>query len=390
MLTQAQLEMRQKGVTATDAAKLCDTVEGQGAYDVFLDKVTPLEQKPDVDNKFMRRGRRLEPYIAGNYSEITGLELADPAKTFQHADHPWMMATPDRFSMTQDGAWKRVVECKSARWTQRYYYGEPGSSDVPLHYLIQVAYQQMVCGGLVQDQVADLAVQFGLEIDDCEIFPIPRDAELEGFIEEAVGRFYKDHLEPFLRDGTLKPPAQVSGSERASKALEAMYPAKEKNVLEVGGEYLAMIRSLHDAEQSAKQTERDKATAQNQLKALMGELGVTGIKGEWGKIYWSAVKKEQVDWEQLALALRDAAVMEPAHYQAALDAHAIRQVDWKGVVEDLLDAEVGHRLPPEQTQALRAEHTTDKSYRRFVPYWAKEWFEQEGEETEDGQAEAGE
>jgi predicted phage-related endonuclease len=88
-----------------------------------------------------------------------------PAATFRSQQFPYMIANLDGL------ADERVVEVKNVRTAEGW--GEPGSDDVPLVYLLQVQHYMVVTG----KPVADVAVLIGGS--DFRIYEVPADPELQ-------------------------------------------------------------------------------------------------------------------------------------------------------------------------------------------------------------------
>lgn len=97
VLTRAEwLAKRRELITASDvAAILGEDVFGRSQLSVYAEKVEGVELVPTVR---MRRGIRLEPYIAGEYAEVTGRPVfgAGELALVVHPSIPWLAATLDR------------------------------------------------------------------------------------------------------------------------------------------------------------------------------------------------------------------------------------------------------------------------------------------------------
>jgi predicted phage-related endonuclease len=111
----------------------------------------------------------------------------------------------------------RILECKTANPFAQSDWGDPGSDQVPLSYLVQCVWYMM----LTNIDRTDLAVLFGNA--DFRIYEITRDLELEQMVLERAVSFWENHV---LRD---RPPAATSesdyktlfGKSTVSKSVEA-------------------------------------------------------------------------------------------------------------------------------------------------------------------------
>ncbi len=127
-----------------------------------------------------------------------------------HPEYPYMHGHIDRFILDgsapligEDGriTASRILECKTANPFTQSDWGEPGSDQVPLSYLVQCVWYMM----LTEIDRTDLAVLFGNT--DFRIYEITRDLELEQMVLERAISFWENHV---LTD---IPPAAKSESD---------------------------------------------------------------------------------------------------------------------------------------------------------------------------------
>jgi putative phage-type endonuclease len=128
------LALRRRGIGSSDAPAVVGVSPYRTPLEVWAEKVGLAEPE---ENEAMRWGRLLEPVIAEEYSRAVGQQLWDPRAIYQHAEHAWMLATPDRLATPM--APRIVIEIKTrAMWRQ--------DDDLPAHYRVQVQHQLAVLG----------------------------------------------------------------------------------------------------------------------------------------------------------------------------------------------------------------------------------------------------
>jgi len=103
------LEERKTGITGTDIVAICGLNPYKSAYDVYVEKTTAIQEKPD--NVYMKMGRKLEAVICELYEEESGQVLTEPnPKLIRFSKNPLMIGSPDRY-IGADG----VFEAKSTQ-----------------------------------------------------------------------------------------------------------------------------------------------------------------------------------------------------------------------------------------------------------------------------------
>jgi putative phage-type endonuclease len=172
------LAERRRRVQSTDAPALCrlapETWHVCTPLHVYHDKLGTLPAQAETAP--LKSGRLLEGVVAAMYEEETGRALNDPqGKIMVDPARDWMGATVDRFAADNS----RIVELKTTRFMERGEdgWGEPGTDQVPPHYLVQVQHQMAVTG----HRLADVAVLVGGQ--ELRVYTVERSAE---FVERLV------------------------------------------------------------------------------------------------------------------------------------------------------------------------------------------------------------
>jgi putative phage-type endonuclease len=267
------LETRKKRarcITGTDIGAILGLNPYKTGADVWMEKKELVEI--NIDNEFTRWGNKLEDVIAERYSEVTGHAL----KGSEFISQGIFGGTPDRLCADDESI---GLEIKSAGWRQAVHYGEPGSDQVPNHYLLQCVWYMM----LTNRSRWDLAVLIGG--NDFRIYTILRNLALEAHIEaEAEAwwqRFILGNIQPDLTQGQYAKAYLSNHYLNNNGKMIATSPEIEKIA-----EQYAKVKEKIDA------LEKVKETCENRLKAFTGEHDGTG--NDLFKFTWKQTKSSQV------------------------------------------------------------------------------------------------
>lgn len=135
-------ETHASGFGASEAA----AVVGQDPYctpwELYHRKTGELPEKEMGGSIHLRRGVHLEPFIVAEYQRANpGIPIEYPMGTFRHPVHEFMLATPDAGLSELQG-----LECKSVGWRLADMIGEPGTNQLPPHWILQGQQQMAVMG----------------------------------------------------------------------------------------------------------------------------------------------------------------------------------------------------------------------------------------------------
>jgi putative phage-type endonuclease len=208
-----------------------------------------------------RHGHEDEPKIAAWFESHMGCTLEDPGEytVFEHADHMWLFATPDR-TLKDD-----PVEFKSPQNdAQRKEFGD----DAPLKFQIQLQ-AQMACMGRTQGWI------------------VARTCPERVYHYEYDPQFFEDTLPYLMRframiiDGT---PPEPSGKPEDARVIARLHPEDPGTVIDLPGfdidvellsEYVFDTiseygHSLEALRLCAKEAERMYEAARQRLMLAMG------------------------------------------------------------------------------------------------------------------------
>lgn len=149
-----QTWLSSRKIGSSDAAAACGLKSfGRGRPELILEKAGLLAGPSESEE--MESGRDFEPIIATRYERNTGVKLLIPdPMMYESSRHPHMTATPDRLVAGE----LKVVELKAVFYGDRSSdvtnkWGEEGTDEIPMNYMMQVQHQLAV----LDAEVADVA-----------------------------------------------------------------------------------------------------------------------------------------------------------------------------------------------------------------------------------------
>lgn len=174
-LTQEQIEIRRTGIGGSDIAAALGQSRWKSRLELYLEKIGEFQTK---ESEAMYWGTIHEPNIRQAYCDRERVSVETPELAFRHPSHEFLLYHADGVTSHD-----KVFEAKSSATTQGW--GEPGSDDVPLEYLLQVQHG-MYCTGYSE---ADIAVLF--HGNKLEIYRVPADPELQEMMIDGAREFWQ-------------------------------------------------------------------------------------------------------------------------------------------------------------------------------------------------------
>lgn len=144
-----------------------------------------VEPEPEKDQH--RRGHYLEPAIAAWFADQHPEYLVVEGGTWQHADRPWQIASPDRLLVEAAGhdeveyGVRDLLEIKSARDAEEW--GRQLTDEIPMHYRVQAVWQM--------DTTGARRVRFAVLTSylDFREYVVDYDADEAAFVRERAAEF---------------------------------------------------------------------------------------------------------------------------------------------------------------------------------------------------------
>jgi len=220
--------------------------------------------------KRMNRGKRLEPFIAGEFSDETGILVEDPGDyaIYRSNDKPWMGASIDRVAVHPEfGPIPLELKAVNGRFRSEWDDEEP-----PLKYVVQCQHQMYVTG-------TDHCYLVGwIGGDELAVRLLERDDKFLSAMLPVLEAFWR-HVE----DRTMPP---VDDSEATKAILGMIYPRDDGDEVSLPIEAAEWDRELLEVKDSLKQLESRKTLLENQLRAAIGEASKGVLPGGGGGYSW--------------------------------------------------------------------------------------------------------
>ena len=274
-----RLPVERPWIGGSDLAAVCGLSPYEAPIDVWLQKTG--RAPPKETNLAMRIGILAEPMLGILYEEATGETTRAPAECI-HPKYPFIKGHPDREIWHK----RKSCELKTGNIFTAHAWGEPGTDEVPMHYLVQ----ELLYMSLRNDDEGAMAVLLGG--NDFRVYRLHRDQALEERLIEMAVRFWTDHV---LAD--VPPPPD--GSEGMSEYLTRRYPKSVGDLIPSTPEIEALAATMREAKQAREGWENIEALAKQKLTVLVGDA--RGVKTEAGSFTYTPRKGDlRTDWKAVA------------------------------------------------------------------------------------------
>lgn len=281
---------------ASEAAAVCGMSPYSTPLHLYLQKRKELDKVfTDDQRERMDFGLKLEPIILEAYAQRQDVQVEAGQPMFFHADHRWMACTPDAVAFSDSSEWG--IECKCTNW--RMYdasgegidaFGEDGTDQVPMIYLLQVQWQMAVMGW---DRV-DLPVLF--DGSKLRIYTVLRD-------ETIISMLIERGADMVRRIATGNPPDPTWEHDGTKDALRALYGNKDSGEVELEEDHDLWWWQYQELGGQIKELESRRSVLYNRL--IAGMRGApTGLLPNGQKLKLTEVKESLVTQEDV-LALAD-------------------------------------------------------------------------------------
>lgn len=275
LLTRDQwLSLRKIGIGGSDAGAILGVNKWKTPFQVYLDKVEPLDEDDSTISEAAYWGNELEDLVAKEFEKRTGKKVRRNNKVLQSVDYPWMIANLDREIVGENA----ILECKTAN---AYLAKEWEGDEIPGSYIVQVQHYLAVKGA----EKAYIAVLIGGQRFIWK--EIPRDETLINILINEESRFWNRHVKE------LVPPA-LDGSSAAEKFIKERYrETNPEESIDLKAKYTNEIDELLEVKAKIKDLEEIAGTIENNIK---NELG-TAEAGYTNKylVTWKSVTSNRLD-----------------------------------------------------------------------------------------------
>lgn len=253
MLTDAQRAARKIG--GSDIATIMGLNPYRTARDLY-DEI--MGTKPPFEgNEHTQAGEVMESAIADLYALRTGRELRRSNITKAHPTHDFLTANIDRLVVGE----RRIVEIKNVGRNGAKAWGEPGTDEAPVYYLMQVHHYMLV----MDYPCADIVAYFGG--GDLGIYPVERNTDIDRAIIEAASKFWACVQ-------TQTPPELDLNHPAALDTLKRIYPGTDGEKAEGDDMLLAWSKVERDAAAMVTRYEKVQEGARARILDAMGEAAM--------------------------------------------------------------------------------------------------------------------
>jgi len=180
MLSDEEICFRMSGIGGSDAAAVCGVSRYKTRLGVYLDKIGASD--PVETNQYMHWGNILEPVIISEYEKIKGVKVRAPDEYMINQSHPYIIGKADGIVDGKD----ILIECKTA--SSDSGWGEPGTDQVPIEYLMQCAHYAY----LYNASTVDIAVL--VRGSDFRIYTYNRNKKLEENLIRIESEFWNNYV----------------------------------------------------------------------------------------------------------------------------------------------------------------------------------------------------
>ena len=290
MINKEDMKVRSRGIGSSEIAMLVTDNEGKplcpwgGRHKLWRKKTG---QEPEVESTDAQlRGIILEPALIKWYEKLTGNSVLE-TKTIQSEKHPIVIDSADGlvFEKGNDSPTK-CLEVKTTHYSRRSDWGEPGTDDIPKHYLLQGIWH---CGAHELPS-CDFPAFWG---DKLQIYTAKFDEDMFLGLVDLANRFWKDHIV----GGKAPDP---DGDKETSKWISANLEQKGKKIVEADDAMAEKLLMYRTARIKSKALEQDVRKMENEIKLLIGENYGMEISNTKQRVTFPEVKGRTVtDWKSI-------------------------------------------------------------------------------------------
>lgn len=251
---------------------------------VFLEKTGQVVDRSAESTYSQERGNALESFLLGQFAKRTGLSVhTEPCPAPRPSYLPkWWGGNIDAWTIV-DGIYV-PIECKSAGRFALSEWGEDGTDQVPLGYMVQT----MHYAALLNDAPLGFVVS-DIAGDECRIYQVPRvPAVIDRMLTE--GQAFWDCVTLGI------PPAPTSPAEAALRWPKA----SAGNPIEADQEVLGMVAALREARDAKKRAEDQVDALKVALQSRMQDHDAI-VSGGRVLVAWPNVKTTRVDLDAMRL-----------------------------------------------------------------------------------------
>lgn len=272
---QEWLELRKQGIGGSDAAAALGVSPYKTRLELYLEKRGEAEPEDLSENEKVRFGTLLEDTVAEEFCRRRDKSVHRRNAILQHPERDWMIANVDRKVEHEDA----LLECKT---TNPYYFGtdewgEEGTDNVPLQYLVQCLHYLEVTDYLK----VYLAVLVGGQ--HLKIYEIEHQPDLQQTIAAKEAEFWNR-----VQSGNAPTPDYEH--DRALDLMKRRYPGTSGAEITLPERAADLRDRYKELGEQKKEIKAERKAIKAELLDMVGDAAVGKIPGG-GKVSRSEVER---------------------------------------------------------------------------------------------------
>ncbi len=268
MITDEQREQRKLGIGGSDMPVILGLSKYKTPYQLYLEKKGIISNSDEM-SQLQYWGNRLEPIIRDEFADRNNVIIIT-LDTIIHPFYDFMRANIDGYI----SAWDAVLEVKCSTQYMANEWGESGSDNIPMAYLVQVAHYCCVLNA----KCAYIAVLIGGH--DYRQYKYIRDLQLEKTIIEAGKAFWN----AVQNDDAPPPINQID--------LRMMFPRhRENKSISISEDISVHLKNINEVKSKIKELKAIEEESQfNLMKHMQDAECLTDEEGK-PLVTWKTNKK---------------------------------------------------------------------------------------------------
>jgi putative phage-type endonuclease len=269
-LSPQQLAERIQGLGGSEALAYCGKDPRCTPLQLYLRKVGEAGETPEEDAR-QEWGHRLEPVVRDWLAEQIGRQIVVPQHAFRSVDFPFLFGNLDGIADDEG------VEIKTGDKFTSQEFGEVGTDQVPVRYVLQV-HHYMVVTGLRRFHLGAL-----LGGNDARHYVIEYDDDLAQLLVERARRFWR-HVEQ-------RQPPDVITLHDADKR----WPRSNEKAVMASTDITLALEAMKELRAQEKSAGEKADAAELTLKAFLGDADtLTDAQGR-RLASWKSQTRESFD-----------------------------------------------------------------------------------------------
>jgi len=267
------LEYRRMGIGGSDASVVCGINRFKSPVELWIEKIGQFP--PQEAGEVAYWGNVLEPFVRGEFTKRTGVDVSLVKQILQSEDHPFMLANLDGICRHPDYG-DVVFEAKTS---SSYRSAEWEGDTIPDEYVLQLQHYMAVTGF----KGAYIAVLLGGNRFKWQF--VERDDEIIDMLIKLESDFWGR-----VRSNT---PPTLDGSDASVKFINERFPGGLVFKIELPKDAEALIHQYDIASDMLDKYTEQKQEAENLLKQMLGEHEAGSIGDRI--VTWKSITQERLD-----------------------------------------------------------------------------------------------